>query len=514
MVMIPEILKHNDQSKTAFTQLNQGNLEKFTYFEIDRYSDNFAFKLSQIGIKQGSKIAIKAKNSVQWVVSFFSILKLGCICVPIDIKMNDFATEKIIKLSGAELLINEKNSKFEVNELNIYDFFDLSLDENHIEMEKLSEECEDKIAIILYTSGTTGDPKGAMLSNKNILSNVKEISKMLQEEGKLRSFSVLPMSHVYELTCNILVSLNLTNTVHFCSGLDIKTLSKELKLIKPDIFPVVPLLLEKIYNGITKKQVKSKILQNVIKFFPKLFGYIFRKSIGLNKLKFFFCGGAPLSFEIESFFDRIGLKIIQGYGLTEASPLVSVNPLKNKKIGSVGKVINSCDLKILNQDSYGNGVIHVKGPNIFQGYYNNINATKESIVEDYLNTGDIGRKDHEGYLFISGRKKFVIIGPSGENVYPEEIEELLNNFIEVQESVIFSLDQKQISALIKLNDEYKEISYHKIKNIINCINNKIERYKRISKIYLSDMEFEKTSTQKIKRDFLKNINVSDYKSVM
>ena len=152
MVTIPDILKHNDQSNTAFTQLNQGNLEKFTYFEIDRYSDNFAYKLSQIGIKRGSKIAIKAKNSVQWVVSFFSILKLGCICVPIDIKMNDFATEKIIKLSGAELLINEKNSKFEVSELNIYDFFDLSIDENHMEMEKLSEECEDKIAIILYLS--------------------------------------------------------------------------------------------------------------------------------------------------------------------------------------------------------------------------------------------------------------------------------------------------------------------------------------------------------------------------
>ena len=149
-----------------------------------------------------------------------------------------------------------------------------------------------------------------------------------------------------------------------------------------------------------------------------------------SKLKFFFCGGAPLSFEIESFFDRIGLKVIQGYGLTEASPLVSVNPLKSKKIGSVGKVINSCDLKILDKDSSGNGVIHVKGPNIFQGYYNNVDATEESLIDNYLNTGDIGRKDDEDYLFISGRKKFVIIGPSGENIYPEEIEELLNNFIE------------------------------------------------------------------------------------
>ena len=210
-----------------------------------------------------------------------------------------------------------------------------------------------------------------------------------------------------------------------------------------------------------------------------------------------------MSFEIESFFDRIGLKVIQGYGLTEASPLVSVNPLKSKKIGSVGKVINSCDLKILDKDSSGNGVIHVKGPNIFQGYYNNVDATEESLIDNYLNTGDIGRKDDEDYLFISGRKKFVIIGPSGENIYPEEIEELLNNFIEIQESVIFSLDQKQISVLIKLNDEYRDISFDKIKKIINYINNKIERYKRISKIYLSDIEFEKTSTQKIKREFFK-----------
>ena len=140
MFAIPDILKHNNQSNTAFTQLNQGNLEKFTYFQIDWYSDNCAYKLSQIGIKSGSKIAIKAKNSVQWVVSFFSILKLGCICVPIDIKMNDFATEKIIKLSGAELLINEKDSKFEVNELNIYDFFNSSFNKKHIKIGKSSKD--------------------------------------------------------------------------------------------------------------------------------------------------------------------------------------------------------------------------------------------------------------------------------------------------------------------------------------------------------------------------------------
>ena len=169
-------------------QLNKGKLEKFTYLEIDRYSDNLAHKLTEIGIKPESKIAIKAKNSVQWVVSFFSILKLGCVCVPIDIKMNDFASEKIIKLSGSELLISEKDAKFEVKELNIYDFFNSSINENHKKIDKSSEDCKDKIAIILYTSGTTGDPKGAMLSNKNILSNINEISKMLQEEGKLKKF--------------------------------------------------------------------------------------------------------------------------------------------------------------------------------------------------------------------------------------------------------------------------------------------------------------------------------------
>ena len=510
MYRLQEILKNPEDSRIAFSEVRKGKLVELTYSQINKYSDNFAQKLKSMNIKIGSKIAIKGENSVGWIIAFFGILKSGHICVPIDYRANEKTTLDIINLSESSLLISNDDLRNKHNTLSFENIIEICKQPSK---EFVIPKIKEEIAVILYTSGTTGSPKGVMLSHNNLISNLTQISNLLKKEGKLKSFSVLPLSHVYELTCNALVNINLGNSIHFCSGLDLRTISKELNLIEPNIFPVVPLLLEKIYQGINKKLNSSSILSLLHRKLPKLFGFIFKKKLGLKRLRFFFCGGAALSPEIENFFDNIGLKIIQGYGLSEASPLVSVNPLERKKVGSVGKVIDGCNVKIDDSDQYGNGTIKVKGPNIFEGYYKNEDATSETLQDEYLNTGDIGRFDSEGYLYITGREKFVIISSSGENIYPEEIEEMINIEVEIEESIVFSVDQKKILTLIKLSDEFNKISHKRIIEIVDGINNRTEKFKRISGIYLTDISFEKTSTQKIKRGFLNNINLDKYEKI-
>jgi long-chain acyl-CoA synthetase len=289
---------------------------------------------------------------------------------------------------------------------------------------------------------------------------------------------------------------------------------KEMKEIQPTIWPVVPLILEKIYKNINKKISQSifkRILMNVA---PKLFGIALRNKLGLKSLKLLLSGGAALSPSIEKFFNRIGMPVTQGYGLSEASPLVSVNILGQEKIGSVGKVIDSCRIKIINANSLGHGTILVKGPNVFLGYYKNKEATDDVLQDGWLNTGDIGYVDEEGFLYITGRDKFVIVNKGGKNIYPEEIEEFFSSSTHVKDIVVFSKDDENIIAIILPDDELISRDINEIKKIINeeCqrINKKLEAYKRVNKFYITLEEFEKTSTQTSQRSFLKNINLRDY----
>tara|TARA_B100001971_G_C18229782_1_gene563110 strand:- start:980 stop:1870 length:891 start_codon:yes stop_codon:yes gene_type:complete len=292
-------------------------------------------------------------------------------------------------------------------------------------------------------------------------------------------------------------------------------MSKEMKMTLPSIWPVVPLILEKIFKGIKKNLEESRIKSMLFYVAPKLFGILVKRKLGLDKVKFILCGGAPLNEEIERFLDRIGIKIVQGYGLSEASPLISVNPPTKIKFGSVGKIIESCDIELRDKNEDGHGIIFAKGPNIFLGYYKNPESTNEVLKDGWLDTGDIGYLDDEEYLYITGREKFVIVNKGGKNIYPEEIEERLKTSNLVKDSVVFSKDDKNIIAIIqpeelaikdKHLDEVKKMVY---KHVLD-INKQLESYKRVNKVYITTNDFEKTSTQKIKRDFLKNLDINDY----
>ena len=484
---------------TALTEIKKGKLVSISFSSLHSKALYRAKMLLESGIKPKSNVAISGPNSIDWVIGFFSIIYANCTVVPIDPKLNKQAVEFILQFTNASLIKN-------------------------IPITETSEELpsplidEDSIAEILFTSGTTGDPKGVMLSHKNLISNLRDINQVIpfyNRDTIYKSFSILPLHHVYELTGGLLNSIYNGNMVHFCSKIDLATMSKEMKMTLPSIWQVVPLILEKIFKGIKKNLEESIIKRTLFRITPKLFGILVKRKLGLDKVKFILCGGAALNEEIERFLDRIGITIVQGYGLSEASPLISVNPPTKTKFGSVGRIIESCNIELRDKNEEGHGIIFAKGPNIFLGYYKNPESTNDVLKDGWLDTGDIGYLDDEDYLYITGREKFVIVNKGGKNIYPEEIEERLKTSSLVKDSVVFSKDDQNIIAIIqpeelaiegKHLDEIKKMVY----NHVLDINKQLESYKRVSKVYITENDFEKTSTQKIKRDFLKNLDINDY----
>ena len=525
-----EVSSRKFPNRIALSEYKNNKINTITFDELKYFIQKKSNDLSTLGLEKNSKIAISGLNSIDWVITFFSIIRLGHIAIPIDPKMNQQGIDFILTFTNTKLFIVDKKSTVKIsnNFTNIIMYMDevvikLENEKNKNLQSKVllkninirENNKNNEIAEILFTSGTTGEPKGVMLTHNNLLSNIRDIHKILPTRDFEKSFSILPLHHVYELTCGLLHNISKGNQTHFCSKIDLVTMVREMKEINPTIWPVVPLILEKIYKNINKKLSKSYIQRIIYKLAPKLFGYILKNKLGLKNLKLLLSGGAALSIEVESFFKKIGMTITQGYGLSEASPLVSANPLGHEKVGSVGKVIDSCEIKINSQDSSGNGIIYVKGPNIFPGYYKNKEFTNEILKDDWLNTGDIGYVDKEGYLYITGRDKFVIVNKGGKNIYPEEIEEFFSSNIHIKDIVVFSNDDENIIAIIRPDDELiSKESLEIIKKIIykDCIevNNRIESYKRITKVYITTEDFEKTSTQKIKRSFLKNINLENY----
>ncbi|HIC77170.1 MAG TPA: hypothetical protein EYO89_04800 [Candidatus Dadabacteria bacterium] len=528
----------NYGNRIALSEFENGELIEISFAKLNDLARRQCIFLKMHGGKPGSNIAISGPNSIDWVIRFFSIIYAGCTVVPIDPKLNAKSVEFILGFTNCSSFFIDDPSKVHQKYRDITSTIKVGWEPDRpsmvLQLEDIREETgeslikkydfdygnpvqitEDSIAEILFTSGTTGDPKGVMLSHKNLMSNVIDIKKIVSYDDKETSFSILPLHHVYELTGGLLNNIYNGNTVHFCSKIDLPTMSKEMKIVQPSIWPVVPLILEKIYKGIKKSLEESLVRRALFYVAPKLFGKLVKHKIGLDKIKFILCGGAALNEEIERFLDKIGVKIVQGYGLSEASPLISVNPPTKVKFGSVGKIIKSCSVELRDKNDEGHGIIFAKGPNIFLGYYKNPESTNDVLKDGWLDTGDIGYLDDEDYLYITGREKFVIVNKGGKNIYPEEIEEHLKTSNLVKDSVVFSSDDKNIIVIIQPEElVFKNRHLDEVKKIIyDCVldtNKQLESYKRINKVYITTNDFKKTSTQKIKRDFLRDFKSTDY----
>ena len=390
--------------------------------------------------------------------------------------------------------------------------------------------------MLIFTSGTTDKSKGVMLSHKNICHDIMGVSQLLTADNRDNILSILPLHHTYECTAGFLTMVYLGVSIGFCEGL--RHISKNIQEYKPSIIMSVPLILENVYNKIEKKAKKeNKYLKFRFGLFiapllaklgikdiqRKLFNEV-HQNLG-GRLRLIISGASALNPKISKAFRAMGFNLLQGYGLTECSPIVSVNRLEKYKDGSVGLPLAGVEVKILDPGRDKIGEILVRGDNVMIGYYRNEEATREVLKDGWLHTGDYGRIDKDGFLYITGRKKNVIVTKNGKNIYPEDIELYLNQSPHILESLVYGVDdpehdETRVCAQIVPRMEYFEEELgrqpsdeeiHKaILAEVKKVNKKLSFYKRIQHFDIRKEEFEKTTTKKIKRYVeLLSVNISN-----
>ncbi len=461
----------------------------------------------------GHKIALVGKTSYEYLVSYLAIVCSGNVVIPIDRELQDSDYAPMFTSIGVTYVFCDYIYKSSVQKYQkfIKAFFILDLlgVESGVEYQiigvpdillnykKYSELtiCSaDKTAVIIYTSGTTGKSKGVMLTQRNIASDVASAKRILGLSQEDESLSILPMFHMYEMTCDVLLMFYFGGTVALNDSM--KNMKKNIKIFRPTILYCVPIILQSLQKMIQRAPADTNILDE----------------LG-GRLKRIVCGGAFLAPSLIDFFDQYGIVVVQGYGITECSPLVAANPDRYRKKGSIGKVISCCEVKIAYDDKYDElnkhktGEILVKGTNVMSGYYMNEMATQEAFVDGWFRTGDVGYLDEDDYLYITGRIKNLIILSNGKNVSAELLEEKIAIFDIVEEVVVKQReggDVEKICAEIYPNQEY--IKEHQITNIKEVLEKKVSElnmvlpmYMQIGEIQIREYNFEKTATNKIRR---------------
>lgn len=541
--------------KKNFKKDNECVVEK-TYKEIKSEIEEFSTALLNLGL-ENKKILLIGNNRYEWCVSYLAITTGNMVVVPLDKALPSGEIENLVKISKADAVIYENkysdifNKLKEDNNTTLKTFINMDLvkeTKGILSYKKLVEEGKElikngneaynkinidneKMSILLFTSGTTSKPKGVMLSQKNICSNVMAMARMSKMYPNDVLLSFLPLHHTFECTITFLYGFYSGVTVAFCDGL--KYIAKNLEEYKISVIVAVPLVLETMYkkieNGIEKsgKSKTVKVMGIISNFLYKYLHIDIRRKIFKSVLdqlggnvRILYFGAAAMSKHVIDGYNTFGIASVQGYGLTETSPLIAAETDKNKKPGSVGrnpynvqiKIVDEDDKEIKEKGKEHVGEIVVKGPNVMIGYYENEKATKQVLKDGWFYTGDLGYFDEDGYLFITGRKKEVIVLKNGENIYPSDIEFLVNRLSYVQESIIFPREnsKKEISLGIKIvydenlikenygektKKEYKELVWKDIKEI----NKELPVFKRIKELIITTEPLEKTTTQKIKR---------------
>ncbi len=381
----------------------------------------------------------------------------------------------------------------------------------------------DDLLEVLFTSGTTGNPKGVMLTHANVLSNVDAIYQILETTPEDRTLSVLPIHHVYESTGNIISSFNNGMTVYFARGLKPRELVEDMREAEPTLWYTAPLILEKMFNRIRREVAEMGGLRGmVVRAMPRrMLGRAIMKRLGLGRIRYIVSGGAPLPRRVSSGLEELGFPVLQGYGLSEASPIVSVNPPSRPKNDSIGMVIPGVEAVIRSPDDEGDGEIAVRGPNVMKGYLGNEEETSRVITDDgWLLTGDVGYFDDEGYLYINGRTKSVIVTPGGKNVYPEELEERLLASPLIEEAVVFSPDDRTLQAAIYPTAAEEggsfdvEAVWEAVAREIAALNAALPAYKKIARFALTLEELPKTTTRKVKREPFRKLSIGSTTKVL
>lgn len=522
---------------TALTTYNKPETA-IAYNRLENMANEVALQLIRKGLTKGGKAAILSESCPNWGLSYFAINKAGAVAVPVLPNFSKTEVEKILEHSEAQyVFVNAANAAkvvdakakviriedmaqipaCEMKKFATCKFADLigtsllgtdSLKKKDQMMLEARAPKEDDIASIIYTSGTTGTPKGVMLTNKNLVWNAITCSTPFIKIHKgWNALSILPLSHVYEFTIGLLLLLiNGCTITYLGKAPSTTTLMPALKGVRPHIVLSVPLLIEKVYRRALAPKFKegttlAKFANNrfTSKFVYNLVGRKLLKTFG-GRLKFFGVGGSKLDPEVEAFLDKINFPYALGYGLTETSPFIAGCGPKDHVIGTLGAPIEGLDVRISPED----GEIQLKGPSIMKGYYKMPELTKETFTEDgYLRTGDLGAFEN-GRLVIKGRSKSMILGSGGENIYPDNIESLINSQDFVVESLVVPED-RSLTAMVRLdikalNKTFKDIDIQDfLEKIRSEVNQKLASFSRIHRIKLQETPFERTPTEKIKR---------------
>lgn len=538
------------KDKPAYLQKDRpgGKYMPISYGQFNEQMEALGTRLVDLGLK-GKKIAVIGESCYQWIMTYFAVVSGVGVIVPLDKNLPKEELKNLIDRAEVSALVYTKRSEKNLTDLfenkgTIEHFISIGDDEHTdkaLSFDKLIEEGNkllskgireyvdadidpDQMATLMFTSGTTGMAKGVMLSHKNIVSNVYQMSKLvkIKEDGVV--FSILPIHHAYEFTCSICTTFYQGQTIAICEGL--KQLQKNMVECKANVMLGVPLVFEKMYKGMWKqakrrgeeeKLRKAIDLSKKLKLYnnPTLMKKLFRavhQSFGGN-ITLFIAGGAAIDPAVIEDFEAMGLPMIQGYGMSECAPIIAVNQDRYSKAASVGRPMPGCEVKILHPDEDGVGEVICKCDSVMLGYYKNPEATAEVLQDGWLHTGDLGYLDADGFLYLTGRKKTVIVTKGGKNIYPEEVETVLMENPLIQEAIVYGkVDEKVGNVMVSadifpnfelLKKEKGELHhgeiYHFYKELIDQINTTMPPYKAVKRISIRETEFDKTTTGKIKR---------------
>ena len=533
------IVKHQEGKTKTY--------ENITYKMLLEQINALGTKLYSMGFKN-KRIAILGRNRYEWALGHLTSLLGGIVSIPLDKDLQiDELESSLIRSKADAIYFDEKYiEKIEEiknrNNTNVKEYICMSklagYDDIHTlkeEGQKLLEEGnkeyisakidENAMNILLFTSGTTSKSKAVMLSQKNIASNVYAMQRVEDIRNTDSNLAFLPMHHIFGSTC-LIVMLACGARTSFPDGL--RYVAQNLKEYEVSVFVGVPLLVEAIYNKVVKeidKQGKTKLIKNAIrvsnfllKFHIDIRRKLFKQLIDQlgGKMRFVISGGAPLDPKIQKGFIDLGINVAQGYGLTETSPVIAAESMYKSKTGSIGVPMENVTVEIVNKDDNGIGELRAKGPNVMLGYYENEEETNKVLKDGWFYTGDLGYIDKDGFIFITGRQKNMIVLKNGKKIFPEEIETLVNRIDLIDECMVFGMpdevDKNDVKLSVKVvynkdevKQKYGDISFDEIRNIIwdrikNEVNTTVPRYKHIMNMILTDKELIKTTTKKVKRN--------------
>ena len=513
-------------SKNQYTQWYDTKEGGYTFHSFKGKCDSLSKKLTQYGIGAGDKVAILSQSMPNWSVAFFSTVPFGRIAIPILPDSSPNEITNILEHSESKVIFVSQKLASKITQ-ECRDKMTLVIDIDTFEVIQADDQkftCDgrtsiptpDDIATIIYTSGTTGSAKGVVLSHRNLASNVITCYHACKRTEKDRWLSVLPMAHTLEMTLSMLYPMYCGATVYYLPKPPVASLlMKALKIVKPTTMLTVPLIIEKVYKGsvlptIKKSRTLTWMNEHMNTLMCRIIGMKLKATFG-GHISFYGIGGAKLDSEVESFLLKAKFPYAIGYGLTETSPLLGYSMNNWRTVGSFGYPVYNVKLRLDNVNpETGEGEIVAKGPNVMLGYYKDPVRTKSVFTEDgWFRTSDIAVQDEKGRFFIKGRNNNMILGPSGENIYPEEIENVINNVEGVSESIVVERDGKLVALVqpdenyIQWDKESEDKLYEKLDawkaKLLKVTNKNVSKASQVSSIEVMKEPFEKTATQKIRR---------------